>query len=43
MAVCQAAAESVTAGLSSASFCWIASTLRNSASASAGLPGFDSR
>ena len=30
--------NSVTAGLSSASFCWIASALRYSASASAGLP-----
>ena len=28
----------MTAGLSSASFCWIASAVRNSASASAGLP-----
>ena len=30
--------NSVTAGLSSASFCWIASARRYSASASAGLP-----
>ena len=30
--------NSVTAGLSSASFCWIASALRYSASASDGLP-----
>ena len=35
--------NSVTAGLSSASFCWIASALRYSASASDGLPVFDSR
>ena len=34
----QVAAESVTAGLSSASFCWIASALRYSASASDDLP-----
>ena len=33
----------MTAGLSSASFCWIASALRYSASASAGLPVSDSR
>ena len=43
MAGRQADAESVTAGWSSASFCWIASAARNSASASAGLPVFDSR
>ena len=35
--------NSVTAGLSSASFCWIASALRNSVSASDGLPVSDSR
>ena len=35
--------NSVTAGLSSASFCWIASALRYSASASDDLPVFDSR
>ena len=35
--------NSVTAGLSSASFCWIASAVRYSASASDGLPVCDSR
>ena len=34
--------KSVTAGLSSASFCWIASAVRYSASASASLPVFQS-
>ena len=39
---CQALRNSVTAGLSSASFCRIASAVRNSASASDGLPIRDS-
>ncbi len=39
----QAVRNPVTAGLSSASFCRIASALRNSASASAGLPVSDSK
>ena len=43
MAGRQALRNSVTAGLSSASFWWSAIALRNSASASAGLPVFDSR
>ena len=38
MACARPLRNSVTAGLSSASFCWSASALRNSASASAGLP-----
>ena len=38
VAIARSLRNSVTAGLSSASFCWIASALRYSASASAGLP-----